>query len=195
MDYNEQIELLSNEELLNIINSKDDYQKEFWDCAILNAKKRGLGKEITDIIAELENKKLEQEKENKVKKVKEANLIELYSERTIIVFSLLFSSIAGAILFSNNLKRLKKEGGDNVIIFGILYTIGIIIIGSLIHDTSLRAFSYLLNILGGFIITIHFGSKLYPEDLEYKNKKAWKAFIIAFLLVLGIGFIYAKTIT
>ena len=153
MDYNEQIELLSNEKLIDIIKSKDDYQKEFWDCAILHAGKRGLSTKITEIVAELEKKKLEQEKENKEKKLKETNLVELYSERTIIVFSVLFSSIAGAILFSNNLKRLKKKGGDNVIIFGLIYTIGIIIIGSLIPNTSLRSLSYLLNFLGGFIIT------------------------------------------
>ena len=151
-----------------------------------------MSKEVKDIIAELENNKLEIEKKKKEKISKEANLIELYSERTIIIFSLLFSSIAGAILFSGNLKRLKKEGGDNVIFFGILYTIGIIIITSLIPDSSLRYVSYLLNILGGFIITIHFGSKLYPENLEYKNRKPWKAFIIALLIVLGIGFIYIK---
>jgi len=194
MDFNEQIELLSNEKLISIIKSKADYQEKFLNCAVLHAEKRGLGLEIKDIVVELEKKKTAEEKELKENTAKEFNAIELYSDRTIIGFSVLFSSIAGAILLSNNLKKLKKEGGVNVILFGVLYTIGIIIIITLIPDLSLRPFCLILNILGGYIITFHFKNKLYPKDLEYKNKKSWKVFIIAFLLFLGVGFIYALSI-
>jgi hypothetical protein len=192
-EFQERIDLLSNAELLKVIRSKDDYQEKFWLLAIENAKKRGLSNEIKDIIAEIQKIKIDKEQERLEKLKKEASLVELYSERAIISFSVLFTSIAGSILFANNLKKLNREGSDTVLIFGFSYTIGLIILIYALPFQTLNSMGYLLNILGGFIINIHYGSKYYPENLEYKNKKTWKALLVALLIVSFFGFLYFMT--
>ena len=57
IDFKEKLTLLSNSELLEVIRSKDDYQKEFWDLAIIDAEKRGLKSECEKILENLNRKK------------------------------------------------------------------------------------------------------------------------------------------
>ncbi len=148
-EFQEKIDLLSNSELLKVIRAKEDYQIEFWQMAIENAKKRGLENEIKDITLEIQKKKIENEIVQKQKIEKESSLIELYSDRAIITFSILFTTIAGSILFSYNLKKLGKEGSDTILAFGFIYTIGILIMMYALPFQSLNSIGFLLNILGG----------------------------------------------
>ncbi len=189
-EFQERIDLLSNDELLKVIRLKDDYQEQFWLLAVDNAKRRGLSNEIENIVAEIQKVEIEKEQERQEKIRKDTSLVELFSERAIISFSILFTSIAGSILFVYNLKKLNREGSDTVLMFGFLYTIGLIFLIYVLPFQTFNSIGYLLNIFGGFILNIHFGSKYYPEDLEYKRKKIWKALLIAALISVFIGFIY-----
>jgi hypothetical protein len=191
IDFNEKLRISSDTELLEVIKSKDDYQKEFIDLAIIEAEKRGLKSQCDKILDKLNYKKSELEKVKQKHEILDSNLPVLYSEKAIIAFSLFFSSIAGAILFSQNLKTLNKEGRDKVIAFGILYFVGLIVLAYIIPSKSLQGLSYILNIAGGYIITIYFGGKYYPENLDYKNKKIWKALAVAILIsAILFGLVY-----
>ena len=189
MDFKERIEFSKDQEILNIIKSKDDYQEEFWELCVLEAEKRKL-QGIKQIIDELNNKKIEKEKEER-----EAGLLELYSERTIIIFSAIFTPLAGSILFALNLKRLKKKEIENVIGIGFLYTVIIGLIGILLPLGNMRSLGYLVNIVAGFVMIFQFSRKYYPDGLEYKNKNAFPAFILGFLIIIVIVFtIYAGSV-
>jgi hypothetical protein len=195
IDFKEKLRLLSDSELLEVIKSKDDYQEDFWNLAILDAEKRGLKSKCDKILDDINKKKVVLEKVKQKKQTYDSNRPELYSEKAIIAFSLFFSSIAGAILFSQNLKTLNKEGRDKVIAFGILYFVGLIVLAYIIPSKSLQGLSYILNIAGGYIITIYFGGKYYPENLDYKNKKIWKALAVAILIsAILFGIIYLTLI-
>ncbi len=186
IEFDEKIRLLSDKELLEVIKSKEDYQEEFWKLAVKDAEKRGLKSKSDKIIEEFTKKKAKIEDIKQEKQFKETSLTELYSDKAIIGFSIFFTSIAGAILFSQNLKTLKKSGGDQVIFFGIIYFILTLLLAYALPSGTLKELCALLNIAGGYIITIYFGSKFYPEKLKYKNKKIWNALLIALLIYLGI---------
>lgn len=186
--FQEKIDLLSDSELLEIARSKDNFQEQFWLLAIENAKTRGLETKIEDIVSEI------RQKENDLieKKEKEANLIDLYSDATIVIFSIIFSTLAGAILFYSNLKRIHQKGGDTVLAFGFIYTFAILALPSLLPFKTSRSAGYLLNIVGGLVITVYFGNKYYPENLESRNKKPWKAFLIALAISIPAGILYVS---
>jgi hypothetical protein len=186
IDFHEKIRLLSDNELLDVIKSKNDYQEEFWKLAVIDAEKRGLKTKCDKIIESFNKQKVKVDNTEQKRQHIDSNSLELYSDKAIISFSIFFSSIAGAILFSQNLKTMKKEGRDSVITFGILYYIGILILVFISPSETYKSLAYFLNIAGGFIITIYFGSKYYPENLEYKNKKIWKALLIALSVFIGI---------
>jgi len=197
IDFHEKIRLLSDNELLEVIKSRDDYQQEFWDLAVIAAEKRGLKNKTDKIIEDLNKRKLKIKEADKKRQLKEYSLIELYSDKSIIIFSIFFSSIAGAILFSQNLKFLKIKGGDKVLIFGICYYVAILLLTFAMQSDTLKGLSYLLSIAGGFIITIYFGNKYYPPNMEYKNKKIWKALLITisiFVVFFGLLLLLNKII-
>lgn len=53
-----------------------------------------------------------------------SSTIELYSKNVICAFTILFSTLFGALLLMFNLKRLKKtKAGMWVFAFGVLYSI------------------------------------------------------------------------
>lgn len=191
-NFQEKIDVLSTEELLNIISSKEDYQEGFWQMAIENAEKRGLQNEVNKIVSKIQN--YENEKNFAIERMKEkrASLVELYSEGAIITFTILFTAFAGSILFAYNLKKLKVKGSDTVIAFGLLFTIGLTIIMTALPFQSLNSFGYLLNTVGGYIIYYYFGKKYYPDKLEFKKKKIWKALIITSSIFICIIYICIK---
>ena len=59
--FQERIDTLSNDELIEIIKAKDDYQEEFWQLSVENASKRGLSSEINVIVDEIEEEKRKKE--------------------------------------------------------------------------------------------------------------------------------------
>jgi len=191
-DFQERIDLLSDTDLINVIRLKNDYQLEFWNLAVETAIKRGLQSKIDNVIIEIEKEANEKEFESKQKLTNRESLIELYSDRVIILFSVIFTSIAGSILFASNLKRLNRKGGDIVVLFGIIFTLGLLLLGYLLPFRTLNLFVTLLNLLGGFILTIYFGSKYYPENMEYKNRSILKALIVCIMVTMILGVIFIK---
>ena len=186
IDFNEKISLLSNKELLDVIKSKDDYQEEFWELALADAEKRGLKNRTDKIVEKLHVVKAGIKEQEYMVSQKEADLPELYSDKAIVLFTLFFSTIAGSLLFSRNLKALGIKGRDTVISFGVLYFIGTLILAIILPNDGLKGLGTLINLTGGFIIIVYFGNKYYPKKLNFNRKKIWKALLISISISLAI---------
>lgn len=113
---------------------------------------------------------------------------ELYSKRVITLFSALFSTIFGAVLLMKNMKETDNpKGKQQVLIFGILYTIGCLFIINML-DTSTNL-AILFNLAGAGILNEFFWNKFIGKELSY-HKKSWiKPAIISMLIM--IPFIFA----
>jgi hypothetical protein len=180
-----QVKLKTNSELLEIIENKNKYQLEFWEIALQEASNRTLTNDENQKIKITldEQKKLEETKY--LAQIEKDNLPTLYSDKAILLFCILFTPIAGSILFTINLRTIDgARKSIKVILFGIIYTALTILIIFITPKSSIRPLGFFLNILGGFIITIYYGLKFYPKDLRYNNKPIWKPLAFAFLISL-----------
>lgn len=109
----------------------------------------------------------------------------LYSEKVIYSFSILFSVIFGAVLFSINLKEVdKKKGILPVILFSILYTALSIYILNLANLGN--AGTLVFGALGAVIINNLFWNKYIGKGILYKKKRYIKPLIIALIIFIPI---------
>lgn len=112
---------------------------------------------------------------------------ELYSKRVIFAFSMIFSTIFGAVILMSNLKtKAEKKGRIQVLIFSIIYTIGTIISLNSISSTKL---TIPLNLLGALILNEYFWNRYLGKDIEFIKKSWVKPAIIS--LIVCIPFVLA----
>ena len=112
---------------------------------------------------------------------------ELYSKRVIFAFSMIFSTIFGAVILMSNLKtRSEKKGRIQVLIFSIIYTIGTIISLNSISSTKL---TIPLNLLGALILNEYFWNRYLGKDIEFIKKSWIKPAVIS--LIVCIPFVLA----
>jgi hypothetical protein len=114
------------------------------------------------------------------KVVKDPNAPLLYSKVAISAFSVIFSTIFGAVLLSSNIKDNKNKW--IVVGFGIIYTTLTIIIINLIPPNTF--YVLMLNMAGGLGLTSTFWNKYVGKDTEYRAKPIWKALIISILITI-----------
>lgn len=117
--------------------------------------------------------------------VKDPNAPLFYSKGAIRAFSLIFSTIFGAVLLSSNISGNK--GKWIVIGFGVIYTTATIIIMNLIPPNTF--YVLILNTAGGLGLTSTFWNKYIGQDTEYRTKPIWKALIIS--IIITIPFVLA----
>lgn len=129
------------------------------------------------------------EQENDQQKVQEAAeknreiLPKLYSKRVIYIFSVLFSTIFGTVILMSNLKQLgNTKGRLEVLIFGIIYTLGSFI--TLTNIQMQANFGIPLNILGGLILNEFFWNRYIGKETEFEKKSWHKPAIISGLICL-----------
>ncbi|MDR5589071.1 hypothetical protein [Christiangramia sp. SM2212] len=114
-------------------------------------------------------------------------LPELYSKRVITIFSILFSTIFGAVILMSNLKNKgEKKGRMQVLIFAIIYTIGMILSLNSISSTKL---TLPLNALGAIILNEYFWNRYLGKDIQFEKKSWVKPAIIS--ITVTIPFILA----
>jgi len=119
----------------------------------------------------------------------ESQIPELYSKSIIGVFAMLFSAIFGAALLMYNLKRLNNNKGSIVVLFfGVLYTVGAMILLSALHNNSNLAI--LLNLGGAFLLTTFFWNTYIGKEVAYRPKKYWKLIIIMLLIIALLIFLF-----
>ncbi|MFV8225501.1 hypothetical protein [Christiangramia aquimixticola] len=110
----------------------------------------------------------------------------LYSKRVIITFSALFSTIFGAVILMSNLKNLnERKGMFQVLVFGIIFTVGQMITVSSLQSNK---FSLILNISGAIILNEYFWNRYIGKDKEYLKKNWVKPALISTLISLPFVF-------
>jgi hypothetical protein len=106
----------------------------------------------------------------------------LYSIRSIQVFSVLFSVIAGGILMAINFNRTtRKNEAFKVLGFSIAYTLISFLIFSLLGTQS-PFLTIILNLLGAFLIDQLFWKRVLGSEYRFNNQPVWTALIVALLL-------------
>lgn len=117
---------------------------------------------------------------------------ELYSKRAIIGFSILFSTLFGAVLLMSNLKTLEnKKARIGVLYFGIIFSGLIMMIASQFEINANVGLP--LNVIGGLLLTEFFWNRDIGKNFLHRKKKIWKPlfisvlFMIPFLLAILYG--------
>lgn len=119
--------------------------------------------------------------------------IKIYSERVIMVFSVLFSTIFGAVLLMQNLFEIGKKRLAYYILGGsILYTLLTVFLVN-IPDEPKSSYSIVLNIIGGAVLVHVFQKRNFMDESIYEKKKFWKPLIISIIIIIPfiLALIYA----
>lgn len=116
------------------------------------------------------------------------DLPKLYSKRVIYAFSIIFSIIFGTVLLMSNLKQTgNKKGWYEVLIFGIIYTAGLLITAaSLNMNTNI---GLPLNLLGSLILNEYFWNRYIGKETKFEKKKWYKPAIISLIIILPFVYI------
>ena len=186
----------SEDGLADYLHNFKRYTPDAIKAAVDELKSRGRNfseDELREINIKIENRKSAEDEEDtlfasdawKKSVVTDPNAPLLYSKGAIRAFSLVFSTIFGAVLLSSNIDDNKKKW--IVIGFGVLYTALTIVIVNLIPSNTI--YVLLLNTAGGLGLTSTFWDKFVGKDTKYRSKPIWKPLIIS--LVITIPFLLA----
>ena len=108
-----------------------------------------------------------------------------YPLAAIMVFTIVFGSTFGAIMFAINChnKPRDRSGVFEVILFGILFNMGASFLGGIIGIPIIT--DILFSIIAAIILKYAFWDKYIGKDTVYKNKSLlWPVLIGAAILVL-----------
>jgi hypothetical protein len=116
-------------------------------------------------------------------KIEESKIPSLYSVRSIHVFSVLFSVLAGGILMAINFSRTtQKAEAIKVLGFSVGYTfISILILA--IPGTQSPVISLILNLLGAYLIYELFWKRVLGNEFRFKKQQVWTTLIIALIII------------
>ena len=183
----------SNDGLNDYINNFGKYTPEAILAAVNELKKRGKNfssQELEDIDRKIEARaRAEYEESNALATefiddnlVDDPNAPLLYSKGAIRAFSLLFSTVFGAFLLSDNITGKKKK--LIVIGFGIVYTTISMILLSI--PAIAKYWLILFNSSGGLALTTTFWDKYVGKDVDYRAKPIWLPLIISIILSIPL---------
>lgn len=184
----EKMALKTDSELETIFENKDKYTGDAIQAVIWELEKRKripesdftFSEKVFDMVPS-EKKTEPIEFDQNASTFDEFELPILYSKKTIQGFTIFFSTIFGAVLLMYNLKEMSKPKARNqVLAFGILYTILIyVVVITIINNFFV---TIILNLIGYGILTEFFWKKHLESNLKYKKKEITKPLIIALLI-------------
>jgi hypothetical protein len=182
----------SDKDLFEILNDKESYQDIALNAAVDELNNRGFNKETEYALKEYKDKK----RNEKLELERQQSLPELYSKKSIIIFSSFFTAICGAIMMAYNFRKLeKKEKSKTVLIFGFVYALGLMFLIDLTDMILVKLILQTGALISGLVLILRF-EKFYPTDLEHRNKPVWKILIYALLISLSliaiVTYIYIK---
>jgi hypothetical protein len=185
----------SNAELEHILEAKDIYTDEAIQAVIWELENRNLIEKDTIKLAiiPVENEISVQEKQPDTENTNESSsevfdLPVLYSKRAIQGFSILFSTLFGAVLLMSNLKKMNKpKARIEVFVFGIVYTIFTSLLLNYLPKTFFL--TLLFNILGYAVLIEYYWNKNLGKEFKYEKKQIKKPLIISLLFTLIMLFI------
>lgn len=199
---------MSDAELKNYIQNKDDYQDYAVLTAVLELEKRGVSVENAEILKEKLAEKPTVENEvitAPIEVISSSSTITpaLYSTQSIFIFGALFSVFGGSILMVLNLFQLnKKNSGWYVIIGAVIYSFALSYIYTFLNITDKVAitnmasfedlFTALLislvsNVLGVYLLYHFIWKKEMPTESNYQKRSITKPILI----ILAINFLAA----
>jgi hypothetical protein len=180
----------SDEQLKDYLVRFEKFTPEAITAAADELKKRG--KQFTEQeLKELQQKvqsrvKAEQEEvglwdstSNTAMEVTDPDAPLLYSKRAIRAFSILFSTIFGAVLVASNITDTGRKW--TVIGFGIVLTALSIVVANLVDQASAVT---LLNIAGGLGLISTFWDRYIGKETKYRAKPIWKPLIISLIIII-----------
>lgn len=127
---------------------------------------------------EIENSEREEFEENEITEI----LPQLYSKRVITAFSVIFSTIFGAAILMSNLKKKgEKKGRIQVLIFSLIYTVGLIFT---VNSVSSSKFTLPLNILGAILLNEYFWNRYLGKNIEFEKKSWVKPALISVTVII-----------
>lgn len=112
----------------------------------------------------------------------------LYSKKAIQGFTIFFTTIFGAVLLMQNLKVMNKpKARIQVLVFGITYTLGSIIL--LNYLPRIFFITLLFNLIGYVILIEYFWNTHLGKELAYNKKQVWRPLIISLLITVALVFL------
>lgn len=114
-------------------------------------------------------------------------LPQLYSKRVIYVFSIIFSTLFGTIILMSNLKQTgNNKARLEVLVFGIIFTVGSILS---LNTLEMQAnFGLPLNIIGGLILNEFFWNRYIGKETNFEKKSWHKPAIVSAMITLPFVF-------
>ena len=206
INFEELMKKKSEEDLQKYINDSKRYVPEAIQAAVNELKNRKiiLNEDVLiKVNSEIEQKKIEQDKENEshwdTNVVVDYSAPLLYSEKTIWRFTFLFGAVTGAILMAVNFNNLgKKKEMPMVLIFGIGYTLltiwAIVFIERNYQSSS--GLALIFNALAVAVFTKFFWRKYIGKETKYRKRKVWMPLIIciAVSILLLFVMIYSQNV-
>jgi len=117
--------------------------------------------------------------------------IELYSNKFIWIYSIIFGVPFGAVLQAMNFQRLKNPKGIYIsILFGILYTIFQVALLTYLEDKGYKIpnATFLFSGIGAAVL-FYIREQLTSKQLEYRSRSYILPLIIAVLIYLPLVYI------
>ncbi|SHE35711.1 hypothetical protein [Chryseobacterium takakiae] len=112
----------------------------------------------------------------------EDRLSKIYSKRSVLGFSIFFSTLFGGVmLYKNLIETKKKTEAYTVLGFSVILTTVQVIVGMML-DNPKSSYAYLWGFVGGYILANYFFPKYFPNEEQYHKKSIWIPLIIGILL-------------
>jgi len=110
----------------------------------------------------------------------------IYVKAVVFIFSVLLSTIFGALLFAQNLNETgKKKDILHIILFSIIWNMLLLkSLGNIIHN-PLIVYG-ITNTLGGLLLIFPFWNYYMKEIIDYDRRKIWGPLIVFIALVGGL---------
>lgn len=183
----------SNAALAEILEDKETYTDEAIQAVIWELENRDIiekGSIIHNPVL-LEKDILVEEKEIEdipAASIEELAIPTLYSKRAIQGFTIFFSTLFGAVLLMNNLKKLNKPRARmEVFVFGIGYTFLTILLLNYLPKTFFLTMVF--NLIGYAVLVEYYWNKNLGKELKYQKKQISKPLIISFTILIFLVFL------
>jgi len=110
----------------------------------------------------------------------------IYVKAVVLIFSVLLSTIFGALLFAQNLNSAgKKKEILQIILFSIIWNT--LLLKSLSHIIHNALIVYgITNTLGGLLLIFPFWNYYLKDIVDYDRRKIWGPLIVFIALVGGL---------
>ncbi len=112
----------------------------------------------------------------------------IYSKKIIQIFCIVFLPLFGGVLLMLNLIEIgNKKAAKKVLIFSVLYSTIIILIGT---TKGFKISTLMYNLIGAVILSEYFFRTYFPTPDNFEKKEIWKPLIIS-ILIVGTIFLVA----